>query len=364
MASVTTAADDKQRRGVAEVIARPYEPSWVDRVIEWVRRLPGPSWVFYVAVWVVLFSIETIIKWADGTYPVGTFFPNHVLIGGIDVYVLALMHYLKRVSGAALDDFRLALETSDSDFARLRYQLTTLPARATLVATGVGLCIGITALGIESASMPGLLHALRFGTSPLSMVLEISGAVFAFSMFGVLAYNSVRQLRLVNFLYTTAGHLDLFRPSPLYAFAGLSARTAVGLVVVPYAVMFSVTSVWDIPAAPLFVLPQTLAAAAVFLAPLVGVHRILERKKRRLQDDVGQRLGAANMELQRRMDAREFGELTGLKDGIESLVAVQNELSRLRTWPWQPGTLRGLGAALLLPIVIWGVQRVLERLGL
>jgi hypothetical protein len=184
------------------------------------------------------------------------------------------------------------------------------------------------------------------------------GALFAFSTFSVMFFGGLRKLRLVNQLYITAPHLDLFRPSPLYAFAGLSARTAIAIVVVPYAVLVSAVSVWDIPAAPLFVLPQTLVATIIFLGPLVGVHRILEKQKRHLQDDVGQRLGVANIDLQRRMDAKEFSDMTGLKDGIESLVAVQNELSKLRT-----GTVSGLAVALFLPIVIWGIQRLLERLG-
>jgi len=363
MASVIAAPEDAPRIQTTERKALPYEPGWVDRVIEGIRRLPGPSWVFYLSLWLLLFCILTLILWTDGASPVGTFFPFHAVIAGIYIYSLAMIHYLKQVSGAALDDFRPALETSDSDFASLRYQLTTMPARATLVASVVGLVMGVVAPTIVSANMPGLIHALKIGTSPVATVLEMLGALFAFSTFSVMFFGGLRKLRLVNQLYITAPHLDLFRPSPLYAFAGLSARTAIAIVVVPYAVLVSAVSVWDIPAAPLFVLPQTLVATIIFLGPLVGVHRILEKQKRHLQDDVGQRLGVANIDLQRRMDAKEFSDMTGLKDGIESLVAVQNELSKLRTWPWKAGTVSGLAVALFLPIVIWGIQRLLERLG-
>jgi hypothetical protein len=176
-------------------------------------------------------------------------------------------------------------------------------------------------------------------------------------------YHGVRQLRWVSRLYATAPHLDLFRPGPLYAFAGLSARTAVGLVALPYAAIAASPGVLDTPATPLVMVPLTLLAVLIFVAPLVGVHRILESQKRRLQDELGGRLGAANVKLQRQMDDDKFSEVSGLKDGIEGLIAMKDELSKLRTWPWQPGTIGGLGAALLLPVVLWGVQRLLERLG-
>ena len=27
----------------------PYPPSWVDRLMAWIDRLPGPPWLFYLA---------------------------------------------------------------------------------------------------------------------------------------------------------------------------------------------------------------------------------------------------------------------------------------------------------------------------
>jgi hypothetical protein len=53
-----------------------------------------------------------------------------------------------------------------------------------------------------------------------------------------------------------------------------------------------------------------------------------------------------------------------LKETLDGLVTEQGVIDRLRTWPWRTETMRGLGLAFLLPIIIWAVQRVLERLGL
>jgi hypothetical protein len=361
MASIVTAADNAPQAEVVAVIARPYQPSWVDRVTDWVRGLPGPSWAFYLGLWLVLFSIETVVKWADGAYPVGTFFPYHVISAAHGTYLLALIHYLDDVAGSALHEFRPALQVSDTEFGTLRYQLTAMPARATLIATGLGFVISSAVIVLSNTPASNAL--IKTYTSPLSTVLDYTFAVVGWSLWAVLIYHGVRQLRWVSRLYASAPHLDLFRPGPLYAFAGLSARSAIGLVALLYASFAAVPALLDTPAISLAMVPFTLLAVLIFVAPLVGVHRILESQKRRLQDELGGRLGAANVKLQRQMDDDKFSEVSGLKDGIEGLVAMKDELSKLRTWPWQPGTIGGLGAALLLPVVLWGVQRLLERLG-
>jgi hypothetical protein len=51
----------------------PYPPSWLDRLTDWVERLPGQSWVFYTALGLVLALISTVASWGDGAYPIGTF---------------------------------------------------------------------------------------------------------------------------------------------------------------------------------------------------------------------------------------------------------------------------------------------------
>jgi hypothetical protein len=59
-------------------------------------------------------------------------------------------------------------------------------------------------------------------------------------------------------------------------------------------------------------------------------------------------------------DLADFASQRGLLDG---LLAEQGVIDKLRTWPWRTETISGLGVAFLTPILIWVVQRVLERLG-
>src|SRR5689334_18467333 len=65
-----------------ERVALPYPPSWVDRLTEWVRRLPGPSWLYYLGAWVALLVLEMAVKVYDGTYGPGAMIPVpfHVVV--------------------------------------------------------------------------------------------------------------------------------------------------------------------------------------------------------------------------------------------------------------------------------------------
>jgi hypothetical protein len=46
---------------------------------------------------------------------------------------------------------------------------------------------------------------------------------------------------------------------------------------------------------------------------------------------------------------------------ITSLSAEREVLARVSTWPWEPATLTGFLTTLVLPVLLWVVQRVLER---
>jgi hypothetical protein len=55
--------------------------------------------------------------------------------------------------------------------------------------------------------------------------------------------------------------------------------------------------------------------------------------------------------------------MDALNHATEALVRERDVLDKIPTWPWQPDTIRWLGTALLLPIIVWTITRVLERLG-
>ena len=135
-----------------------------------------------------------------------------------------------------------------------------------------------------------------------------------------------------------------------------------GTVLLPYIGILTTPALLSHPAGPVAIICITLAAIVIFAWPVVGVHRLLEDEKRRLQDDNAHQLEAAIAETHRRMSAGQLGDMTELKHGMDNLVAEQAVLDKLPTWPWHPGTIKGLTVALLLPVFLLLIERFLDVL--
>jgi hypothetical protein len=183
---------------------------------------------------------------------------------------------------------------------------------------------------------------------------------------GVAIYHTIHQLRLVNEIYTHHTRINLFQRGSLYALSRLAARTAIGLSIPTY--LWSQAGTKSSPGEVGIGLYETAFYAVLigltFVWPLVGAHGLLEKEKERLKDEVAKRVEATIADLHSRVDTGEMQDRDALKDTLDGLVAEQGVIDKLRTWPWQTQTVSGLGVALLLPIIIWVIQRVLERLGI
>jgi hypothetical protein len=340
-------------------VDRPYDPSWVDRFTDWVKSLPVPAWLFYLVVWVVLFSIETAIKWYDGTYPAGTVFLYHTVLTLQPVYFLAMIHYLDDVADAGLKSFRPALTLNQAEYDSLRYQLTTMRQRPVLIAGGIGLLVFLVLVAVLSD--PHTLTVQKMATSPVASVYELIVSAAGWLAQGIFAYHTIHQLRLVSRTYTTAARINLFHRRPLYGLSRLTMRTGIAWVLIPYAVVVSTPGVIDNPGTIISVPLLTMLALVIFAGPLLGVRRLLTEEKRRLLDENSRQMEANIAETHRRLNEHDLTDIGALKDAMENLVLEQGVLNKMSVWPWQVGTVGTLVTALLLPFFLWIIERLLGR---
>ncbi len=344
-------------KGTMDVKARPYTPGWLDRLTDWVDRLPGSNYLYYLGLGVVLFSVQVIVLWAEGASP-GETLPMQGFLAGVIAFILGLCHYLDRRASTALETLRPALDTGEKEYAELHYRLTTLPARSTLL---VPLLASVTPLLTEAISgSPYRLPALA--PFPISANLFRLTYLVCWGVFGTLAYHTVHQLRLINRIYTKHTRVNLFRMTPLYAFASLTAFTAGSLTVIPYAFMAvnRINFVND-PVALGTVLVIQVLAVVTFVWPQLGIHRLQGAELARLLDNVNRRYEMIVDELHRRVDAGELQEIGNLNTAMSSLELERKTLTRISTWPWQPETVRWLITALVLPLGLWLLQYFLQR---
>lgn len=343
--------------------ARPYTPSFVDRITDWVRRLPVPSWLFYVALGLALLLLDASIRWMDGSYTFGTVTWQMILSAGTFPYALGMLHYLDNSAEEALADFRPAMAVDDRQFAELKYRFTTLAARPTLIAALLGGLYGVSYLQIAS---PEELAATKFLSSLPASILGVTELALGYGAAAIFIYHSIRQLRMVSRTYTTHARVDLFNLRPMHSLSRLAARTAIGLAIPSYAwgfVNVSVESGTVNPGATSIFELVTFSTIIVlmFIWPLVGARRLLRQAKAQAIVEVQQQFKATVSELHRRREAGEFEGMGGINEALDGLMKEQAVLSKISTWPWQSDTFRAVASAILLPIVVWAITRLLEN---
>jgi hypothetical protein len=352
-----------------------YRISWIDWLIGAITRLPGPSWLAYLVLLLVLIVLNNALRWWDGTVPAGTLDPARSSDALFPIYFLALMHYLNGCAGRALEKFRPVTDLSDEEYARLSHELQSVPAWPALIIGVVGVVVTLRKFVTDQAS---------FGIYPNSSLLTILYvcvlAVFWGATVFVFLYHTVRQLNLVNRIYRRATRIDLFHLQPVYAFSALTARTGIGLIFFLYYMI--VTSGGNSAPAPndltltiaqgisissdepgLFIIGAMLLPGIVaFILPLLGIHRRLVEEKNRQSAEVAARLNLAVANLHQNVDADNFDRMAGINSALSALKLERDELSKISTWPWETGTLRGFVTAILIPILLWLVTRLLDRI--
>jgi hypothetical protein len=322
----------------------PYPPSWFDRLTAAIDRLPGPYWVPYLVAFLASLGLELVVVGRVGeSVSSGVAFTI-----SLPFYGFWLIHYLNRRAASSLQVFRSAFTGSESELEEVRWRLTTLPALPALVIS-------------LSAFLMGVASSLNWNPGAPDQVLS-NLAYYATTVFaGLYAYHAVRQLRLVTYLYARRAQVDIHNVAPLYSFSILSAHTATGmLLILSGALLITPGGLTGIFLVAGFLFGAL--AVLTFLLPLAGLHRRLAEEKDLALAENGRRWQTSTAELYRRVDRRDWAGADRLNATLTALERGRTAVERIPTWPWRPETLRGLVAALLLPIAIWLIQYSLGRL--
>jgi len=350
----------------------PYPPSWFDRLSARLDRLPVSPYILYLILGIILFVVFTLVQWREGGYPVWEIRPFHISFAAWLPFMLALMHYLDHLAARAFESFRPALSASPDECRTLPYRLTTLPA-ATAARVAGGLVVGNTLLvlvddwAFRPAGEGSLFdigpQLLQISATPLSLALVGVLLLGVWWISGTFLYHTFHQLRVISRIYTRHTRIRLLHLGPLYTFSRVTQQTTIGILVFFY--LFSLSAA-GFRSQPAFLIAGGILFAAVaaltFALPLVGVHHLLVSEKERMLEENTRRLETGIADLHRRMDRGSLRGMDDLNKALASLDLERNSLARIPTWPWDPGTLRGLVAALLVPIIIWAVQLGAERL--
>ena len=339
----------------AASLTQPYPPSWVDRILHWIGNLPIPAWVFYPLLLALEFLAVTVLTWLTGYKPFGAFegFSSQVIV--YNVAILGSIQLINHIATRAFESFRPALGLDEAEESRLKYKLTVMPPRPVWIWTAGGALFALIAEFSDTSWGVGIPTALF-------ILINLVG-IISFALSGVAIYHTIWQLRMVSLIHTRATRIDLFQAAPLYAFSALTALTGAAFILsVYFNIVFDPATLTSAPLLALNGLSLVLAALC-FILPLYGMHQRIAAEKGRLLNEANQRLETTRGKLYQSVDTQDLREADGLNKTLASLVSMRELIAKLPTWPWHPNLATGFITALLLPIIVWLITRVLSRFG-
>ncbi len=344
----------RPRPAAAKPFVPPYSPSWFDRMRSWVDRGTTAPWMLYSLVSLASVTIGLLVQWREGAYTAG-FIPFHILFFGWSGYLLGLMHALDRMAIRALDAIRPLLPDDPARVDLLRWRLTVLPRGLTLGVSAGSLLLITLILPIRRIMFP----AVGFAPTALSYGFCLAVVVVMLWINATFLLHTARQMIEVGRITARELRVELFHIRPVYRLAGLTGATAAAISLNLYLWFAAAPSIPDVARFPAFGL--ALFSLVVFAAPLWTVHQRLAAEKDQALLATARNQEAVASRLQRGLAAGKLSEVDQLHKALAALQIQTATLEKIPTWPWHPGTLRGLLAALGLPIGIWLIQRLLER---
>ncbi|NIM93672.1 MAG: hypothetical protein GTO18_08165 [Anaerolineales bacterium] len=335
---------------------RPYTPSWVDRLTDWIEALPGPSWIIYLVLFFLSGSLNQLVAWIAGTVAWGEFDIYLFLNNLFTVEILFFFKFLDEDARKALEEYRPLLSTSEEDYTRIEFELTNQPARPVMLWTIIGVL-----LGFSQAYSVGMMNNGTIELSPL-VVYEFIGFAVPTALALVFVYRIIRQLRIVNGLYESATEIDLFNLDPVYALSSHTAKTGLIFLLLVYTNLLLSPQSIQIPTALMITIVISALSFSAFILPLRGINQRLVSEKKNILREIHLRIKKVYARIDSDVDNDELDEMDRLDKTTLNLERQKAFVEKIPTWPWQPATIRGYLSAMFLPILIWIIQQVLERL--
>jgi hypothetical protein len=331
-------------------------PGAVSRFLHWTDGLPGHGWWVFPTLAVLLFGYAHAIVWATGRVPFGVIEPTITVGVAYGPFLLAVLAASNAIAKRSLVAFWPATGWPESDRPAWAAAFVNTPGPWGWVSLAIGIPLAIGSFLSAPTSWVGV------GDDRLVLFIAyLPALVLGYSMAPAAFVHTLRQLRLVSRIHREATAIDPFDRGPVYAFSRLTVLTGLGYVLVGY---YSLTVNGAFTAGNLLAVGALVVSLIVgvgtFVVPLWGIHERLVDEKATLVRGVEERIGRISAEMYRRIDAGEFDGTKVVSDALAAVASLRDRIQRLPTWPWPPQLLRGFVSALILPLVIYVLTRLVS----
>jgi len=324
--------------------------------MDFVQRLPIPYWLTYLVLFILQGFFNHVVAWIDGWLPTGQFNALTLLFPLWLWGPLAIITHLDLVAMDSLSSFSPLLQVDEERLNKLKVEFTTIPSRSVILSGIFWLIIYLLTTFVTYQAF-----YVGYGLGRLVTVVIFVEGLISYTTGSIIYYHSLRQLRLVNRTVKMVDHFNLFQLDPVYAFSRLTAQIGVAwMFMLSLTLLVFPIQLTNLPVLMVWVL-QVILAIAAFVLPLWFVHRRLVSEKRRRMAEINLRVESTSDRFHHALDKSEMVEAVQLNNVMNGLNIERNVVISLPTWPWRPGTLTGFLTAIVLPIILFIIQRIVVK---
>lgn len=271
----------------------------------------------------------------------------------ISVAILAFYYYFDDWIADAVDDSRSISKLDDDQFAHLKHELVVIPRWSHLI---VGIIAG--GLAIQAA-------IFQYGFTQVNLrdvLVLLEWAITAFLTFGFV-FRIIRLIAMIVRFYSGPIDFNLFNLPPLYELSSVVSRAGLFLLLLWYVNLpLNVNEfVLSSPVALGSALLVALLPFGAFIAPQVVLSRRLNRNKRELATEVSLQLQKTFTKLKEAVVDENLEKIELHRTTANALISELKYIDSIPTWPWRLGTFRIAITTVLLPVVVWLIQQLLDR---
>ena len=104
-----------------------------------------------------------------------------------------------------------------------------------------------------------------------------------------------------------------------------------------------------------------LLSLATFLMPLYGIKRRILAEKNQLMEATGLEIEIAYDRLAKAIKAGDSKKLADVRTILDLVHRKKDFVHSIPVWPWNPGTFTALVSAIILPIILGILSRIMQR---
>jgi len=331
-------------------------PSFISKFIRWIENRKLPSIIFYILIWIVLNLIQLIPKYLESGKIFSETLPVHFWLSAMLPIFLNLIRYLDESAVKAVRNMKGVLSKNRIALDEIESAFQNLPGLPSFI---FGFCVFLIIFIVEQIFGKYDLPSLTI--LPISNMIFRVVYLFCWFIFGIYIYHTIYLLNLIQKVFKNSVNVDIFQVKLLYSLSTVSALNAGSIALVVYGWNLVNPIVLSRDLISLIIMGIILVLALIaFIFPLLDIHSRLSLAKDIALNQCSLREGKLISKLNELVDKGDFTDLDGLRSGIDNLEIEYSIIKRISTWPWEPETFRFLFSALLLPMVIWFAQYVLE----